>query len=230
MTKVLIIPPSFLLRTGASIEMTGGIQARTAISRHSIPILSKMYDFGWRPDHVSIICAVIENDDEILEWLIEHGAKPTNGAGLETAAERGTTRQIDILLAAGARLTDTNPLHMAAGSARVYPGRMEMMAHLVNVGCDVNAWDSALPAREQRGTALCYACRSGNVEAARWLLEHGADQSYKKFGKFLTIQGTELIRSPGVLQQLEALLDKYEDASEWTYDADEGVWRGSSWL
>lgn len=205
--------------------MNSGIQANSEISHHSIPILSKMYDFGWRPDRTNIICAVSENEDEILEWLIDHGAKPTNGAGLQTAAERGTIRQIDILLTAGARLTDANPLQMAAGYAHVYPGRLEMMEHLVRVGCDVNAWDSALPAREQRGTALCYACRHGNVEAARWLLEHGADQSYKRFGKFLTMQGADSSFTPEVVQQLEALLDKYEDASEWTYDAEEGVWR-----
>lgn len=209
--------------------MTGGIQARTAISRHSIPILSKMYGFGWRPDRTNIISAVIENDDEILEWLISHGAKPTNGAGLQTAAERGTIRQIDILLAAGARLTDTIPLHMAAGSAHVYPNRLEMMEHLMRVGCDVNAWDSALQPREQRGTALCYACRSGNVEAAGWLLEHGANQSYEKLGRFLTMQGADLNCTPEAVQQLKTLLDKYEDASEWTYAADEGVWTLSNW-
>lgn len=203
--------------------MHGGTESNIAIARHSIPILSKMYEFGWRPSSENIIGAVQKNDDEILDWLIEHGAKPTQGAGLETAADRGTTRQIDILLAAGAQLTDINPLHMAAGYAHVYPGRMEMMQHLVKVGCDVNAWDSVLPERQQRGTALCYACRHGNVEAAKWLLEHGADKSYKKIGKFITMQGADLNCSPEVVQQLEALLETYEDAAEWTIATDERV-------
>lgn len=129
-------------------------------------------------------------DDEILvKWFLDHGACPNLGAQminpqadspsvansgtcLNVAARESSIVVFDMLLDHGAKRENSVSLHMAAGAC--VSDRIPMMAHLVELGFDVNGSDEAR-GRYAIGTPLQHAIRAGSVENVKFLLEQGAD-------------------------------------------------------
>ncbi len=96
-----------------------------------------------------------------------------SGSALNCAAAVGTLAVFELLLRHGARIENSQPMHMAAASEED-AGRIPMMEYLVGKGVDVNGSDGARGVRAV-GPPLLYAVRQGQVEKVRWLLGHGAD-------------------------------------------------------
>jgi ankyrin repeat protein len=127
--------------------------------RFSDPLLST----GTTP----LLHAVLDNDMELIEVLLENGASP-NVFGM------GTT---PFLLAAG-----VNPYGGRGGGAE--PGSTELLDLLIENGADVNSRITGVLSYSMRvsrnvsddeGTsALHYAVQSGNTDLVRYLLDHGA--------------------------------------------------------
>lgn len=130
-------------------------------------------------------------DDEILvRWFLEHGARPdlgpqllnpkadsdsrnNSGICLDAAAQNSSILVFDMLLSHGAPRENSVALHVAAG-AGVSNERIPMMAHLLAIGFDVNGSD-VVRGPYAIGTPLHYAIRAGSVEKIKFLLEKGAD-------------------------------------------------------
>lgn len=84
----------------------------------------------------------------------------------------------------------------------------ESMAALVEIGANVNA-------NPFRGTPLLWACYADKVEAARWLLDHGADPDLRHDwggeGHGVSAVAMHLAAQHGALGCLELLLDRGAD-------------------
>lgn len=106
---------------------------------------------------------------------------PTTNSGtcLNVAASKSSAVVFDMLLNHGAKRENSIPLHMAAG-AGVNGERIPMMAHLVELGFDVNGSDE-VRGPYAIGTPLQYAIRAGSVEKVKFLLKKGAD-AHKPIG------------------------------------------------
>ena len=128
-------------------------------------------------------------DEALVKWFLGHGANPCLGpprhkgpkyvlvhdAGfiLNHAAWSASIATFDLLIAHGARLAESFALNETASKE----DGLAMMAHIVELGCDVNKFQHSLyPAF--KGTPLHRAVRSGRVENVRFLLEKGADRGH----------------------------------------------------
>ncbi|KAF2161671.1 hypothetical protein M409DRAFT_28068 [Zasmidium cellare ATCC 36951] len=178
----------YLSERGAFVDKGGnGRQGFLAINTTSLKLLNTLYDLGWRPNTVSLIYAVHHtDDDDVLRWLLDRGAQPNSwggGLAMQGAVLANRFEAVDMLLAHGA--TFGKALHMAAQR----PECFEMVKFLVSRGADVNS-DGSL------GTPLTFACSTANLEAASWLLEHGAVTSSvtssNKFGRELHLAEARL--------------------------------------
>ena len=86
----------------------------------------------------------------------------------------------------------------------------ESMAALVEIGANVNA-------NPFRGTPLLWACYADKVDAARWLLDHGADPDLRHDwggeGHGVSAVAMHLAAQHGAVGCLELLLDRGADPS-----------------
>lgn len=150
-----------------------------------------------------------------MRWLLENGADPTHGeprwnennpeddrnagAALNSAASAGTIAVFNLLLQSGARIETSVPLHMAAGNATADVNWIPMMTHLLEVGLEINGLDD-IQGPYRLGTPLHHAVRNRAVEAARFLLERGADPHKKNLWGYTSAEeamqtsNTELIK------------------------------------
>ncbi|KAK4502686.1 hypothetical protein PRZ48_006112 [Zasmidium cellare] len=160
-----------------------GQQGFLAIKTNSIEVLDTLYDLGWRPNTVSLIYAVHHTDDDnVLHWLLDRGAKPNSwggGLAIQGAVLANRFDAVDMLLEHGSSIGGA--LHMAAQR----PECFEMVKFLVSRGADVHG-------HGYLGTPLTFACSTANVEAASWLLEQGAVMSSNKFGRELHLAEVRL--------------------------------------
>ena len=78
-----------------------------------------------------------------------------------------------MLLDHGATKANSIPLHPAAGGDTDNE-RIPMMAHLIDIGYDINATDG-IRGHQSIGTPLHYAVRAKSLAKAIFLLQKGAD-------------------------------------------------------
>ena len=102
---------------------------------------------------------------------------------LEVAAASSSPAVLDVLLNHGLnRLEDTDALHAAAGASEAPPGRLEMMAHLLELGMDINAIEHRGQPGSRgtgKGTPLHSAVYVDEKEHVAFLLKRGADKEVR---------------------------------------------------
>ena len=123
-------------------------------------------------------------DEKLVRWFLAHGADPhvdgvkAGATLLDVAAANSTLAIFDLLQAHGAKLTDSDALHSAAGEREKRPGRVEMMDHLLGLGVDINALGRReYPASRRigRGTPLHAAVATQQIDRIQFLVQKGAD-------------------------------------------------------
>ena len=132
----------------------------------------------------------ILDDEQLVKWFLEHGAQldpapqssdlsfrnaftTTSSACLNVAASTSSIAVFDLLLKHAAMKANSTPLHSAAGSG-MDDERIPMMAHLIELGYDVNATDE-MRKNCMIGTPLHYAIRAQSLAKVKFLLQRGAD-------------------------------------------------------
>ena len=132
----------------------------------------------------------ILDDEALVRWFLEHGAQldpaplpadlsfgnvftTTSSGCLNVAASKSTIAVFDLLLEYGAKKANSTPLHYAAGTG-MDAERIPMMAHLIEIGYDVNATDE-VRGRRAIGTPLQYAIDARSLAKVKFLLLRGAD-------------------------------------------------------
>ncbi len=98
---------------------------------------------------------------------------PDAGDVLDCAAGVSTVTVFDLLLEHGAKLENSLPLHAAAKSDKDGE-RISMMAHLLELGVDVNGSDDSR-GPYGFGTPLHHAIRERHIQIVRFLLGKGAN-------------------------------------------------------
>jgi len=128
--------------------------------------------------------------EEVIVWFFANGAN-ANGirsdirAPIRAAASRAHNLAIpQLLLSHGATLKHTGALHGATARPGGDELALEMMALLLDHGCDINEWEYegkgpySIPQYDlgrDQGTALHMAARKGFVDRARMLVAKGVD-------------------------------------------------------
>ena len=132
------------------------------------------------------------SDEQLVRWFSDHGAKLDHSMPfppdedycrdldatclyLNRAACVSTTAAFDMFLAHGAARVDSIPLHTAASVPDKGERILSMMAHLINLGFDVNGTDEYTKQHPCWGTPLVYAVRSNAIENVKFLLSKGAN-------------------------------------------------------
>jgi ankyrin repeat protein len=144
-----------------------------------------------------------------VKWFLEHGADPSlNDDGLssplDSAACKGTTTTISLLLKHGAKLDESNALQAAAIGSLGIP----MMEYLLDCGFDINAFDvSKKPVltRGGIGTALHMAAKEGYKDRVQFLLERGALRDIKREDKVCSMTPAEWAKRHGKMEIYEML-------------------------
>lgn len=150
-----------------------------------------------------------------MQWLLDHGANPNvgpsvvfqmgreavpdSGMALQLAACWSTISTLDLLLERGAKLEHSFPLHNAAG---VGDGRILMMAHLIELGVDVNGLDTAR-VRFRHGTPLHCAIGDRNFGTVRFLLNNGADPHVEDVYGVTPVEAAKKTGNRGIITLLE---------------------------
>ena len=139
------------------------------------------------------------DDDEQASWLLENGADPNVGNCaeskrpdsnrpvvwkldvIEIAASWCRTSLLDLIIAHGAKLENSIPLHMvivAQCSVQHLLEPHDKVEYLQSLGYNINGihkFDDPYPSM----TPLEIAIGFGNIEMVRMLLEHGANPAVK---------------------------------------------------
>jgi ankyrin repeat protein len=188
----------------------------------SLPFNGKA--FPWRKqaleklieaDDASGLEAFLKKHPRAVEWELVHG--PNHHLYIHEAVENGKCNAARVLLKQGAR-TDTlsqdgNTLLEHAlnivwnTSSSSSPDHLRMAQLLIDHGADVNGVD-----RHQR-TNLMQACWMGNVEAAKFLLAHGADPALKRDEKSTLLTDT-LMRRGSCIGIMKVILSTKPDVDE----------------
>jgi ankyrin repeat protein len=197
-TPARLAMAAWMIENGSDVHQGGdGPLGRAALNGYRIPMMELLVAHGadvnavWR-GHFPIIFSPCESlDPESLKWLLDHGANPNcdDGRGRGTALDYVITTYarsperlhacIDALLAAGG----TTRFH-AAGVLEVLRGHVDRLAALLDA--DPRLADrrfaeldcGSTGARRlllQGATLLHVAAEFGELDAARLLLDRGAD-------------------------------------------------------
>ena len=130
----------------------------------------------------ALLQAVFNGDLELAKWLLEHGHDPSSHAAGWHQDEEAITyaicgpnaniEMVKLMLAHKTRLEETAAVVVAAEH-----GNLDALALCLDYGADVNelvTW-RGLGDRYIKVTALYCACRAGQIQATRALLDRGAD-------------------------------------------------------
>ena len=112
------------------------------------------------------LSALVKNET-LWKWFFEHGADPNLGPlylSKDSAPTPDSGSVFDLLLHYGAKLENSQPLHMAAASQEE-SGSIQMMEYLIGKGVDVNASDQAPTTHTE--AAIVLASRSEDVQQLR---------------------------------------------------------------
>lgn len=162
-------------------------------------------------------CEPVLTNEAAVKWLLDHGASPNmgpcvvfqigrevvsdSGMALQLAACSSSISTLDLLLEHGAKLENSFPLHDAAGTG---DERIPMMAHLIELGVDVNGLDTAR-VRYRSGTPLHCAVGGRHIGILRLLLENGADPNIEDVHGLTPI---EAAKKKSGNQEIITLLEK----------------------
>lgn len=188
---------SHLLQLGAPITPETPDSILFAPMDQQVPLFDLLWHHGWDPNtpdlNGALLLPRVVDNTPLLKWFLAHGANPNLGPrlglmSLESAALSGTVEAVQLLLDAGAHISNEAPLYYAAGACppganphmgTVRPStdfdndRIPVMELLVERGADVN---EKLETRHMvAGYPLVNAVMAGAVGRVKWLLEHGAD-------------------------------------------------------
>ena len=101
---------------------------------------------------------------------------------LDVAAACSSTEVLDLLIEHGLKLEDSDALHSVASAIDGPPGRLDMMAHLLTLGMNINAIEKAGEPESRgigKGSPLHSAVCVEMKENVAFLLERGADKRVK---------------------------------------------------
>jgi len=144
-----------------------------------------------------------------VRWFLERGADPSlNDDGLssplDSAASKGTTTIISLLLKHGAKLDESNALQAAASG----PLGIPMMEYLLDCGFDINAFDVSkkpILTRANIGTALHIAAKHGYEDRVQFLLERGAVRDVRRENRACSMTPAEWAKRHGKMEIYEML-------------------------
>lgn len=147
-------------------------------------------------EQLTFVFSFALGNSEFMTWLLSNGADPNlgprdinhginrrdeppvRGSGflLNQAAGICNVEQFDLLLASGAVLEDSCALHYASHFSPD-PDDTRLMAHLLDLGVDINAPDDKVDLQKpgRIGAPIFWAIRSGRCIKVRFLVESGAD-------------------------------------------------------
>ena len=186
----------WMIEHGSDVHQGGdGPLMRAALGGQRIPMMELLVSCGadvnaqWHGDFPIIFASCEAIDPEALKWLLDHGANPNCHARGGTALDyvigsygRSPERLsacIDLLLEAGGTTR-----YNAPGVLEVLAGRQERLSQQLDA--DPRLADRRFPELDcgstgarllllQGATLLHVAAEFGNVEAAKLLLDRGAD-------------------------------------------------------
>lgn len=162
---------------------------------------------------------MVLDDEQLVKWFFEHGAqldpppglfnssaayacKTASSSCINIAASVSSVAVVDILFEHGATKGNGLALHMAAGRG-ADDERIPMMAHLIELGYDVNA-DDKVRKNHAIGTPLQYAVMAGSLAKVEFLLQKGADP-HKPVGRcgspFIMAERMEMDQIVGLMKQ-----------------------------
>jgi ankyrin repeat protein len=183
----------------------------------------------------SLISSYATHDPALVSYLLQQGANPNLGPGagrgpgdpkflelvpgsgaiLRSAAQNGSIESLDLLLAHGAELSNAATLHAA-----VEGKSHDMLAHLLNLGVDVDQKDSyqtmGLPLYT---TPLLRAIVRGKPDAVKFLLDNGA-KTMKRVPPFYRTPfsrsktALDLVKEDGVSIDIRAMVEEVGERGE----------------
>jgi len=130
---------------------------------------------------------------------------PNSGTILQSAAQCGNIESFNILIEHGAVFSNGSLVHAA-----VKGGSLEMIIHVLELGGCVDECDSFnTMGRGSCGLPLLRAIEEGKMEAARLLLDKGADCKMKRQRDGMT--ALEMVKEDWVLSDIRCLVEEAED-------------------
>ncbi|KAL8943285.1 MAG: hypothetical protein Q9211_001032 [Gyalolechia sp. 1 TL-2023] len=183
---------AYLCQQGLSVEsFLVASTIYTALENKSTRCLQTLLDHGWdinMPEGASkppFLGRVVE-DLSLVHWFLEQGADPNARAGkwditpLSYAVQRAPLETIKLLFHYGGSTARGQLLNMAVG--RTDSECVPILQYLFDHG-DTGINDASFEnkpkceewSRLGNEAPLHHAARVGNIDAVKWLLEHGAD-------------------------------------------------------
>ncbi|KAJ5624452.1 hypothetical protein N7510_000761 [Penicillium lagena] len=169
----------FLLSKGAQVDRAASLAA-TKCDKQTLGLFQAYLDYGWDVNEgtlfgQSILCLVVE-DEELVRWLLDHGADPNRGAHLLASdAKAESDHYSGEALNAAAAQSDVSVVDLLLERDE---DRIPMMARLLELGVDIDGLDD-IRGPLKIGTPLHCAARFGHTKRVQYLLGHGADP-YRK--------------------------------------------------
>ncbi|KAL2851371.1 putative hspc200 [Aspergillus pseudodeflectus] len=179
---------STLLAQGQPIHFG---HAQRAVWHRSRKVLTAFLQYGWDINEIECetttsVLGFAVQDEEMTRWLLDHGADPNQQSSVDLtplswAVEKASLSTINLLFERGADALKGEPLHHAINRKTEV---VEVLSLLLEKGAPLNGKQYENHPNSWRlyffmglGTALHQASCLGNVDAARFLLEKGADVS-----------------------------------------------------
>ncbi|KAL8678566.1 MAG: hypothetical protein Q9224_007105 [Gallowayella concinna] len=139
-----------------------------------------------KPIESHLSWGMVVKDEALLRWFLEHGANPNAQAEtcdvtpLSYAVQRASFDNIQLMFASGGSTARGQLLNMASG--RTDPNCVPVMQYLFDHGdTGINSTYCEDRPEPEPWSGLCnqtplhHAASSGNIEAVKWLLKHGAN-------------------------------------------------------